>query len=145
MTAINKDATKSQANQHPSTPADAEHSSQLPSSHGNSPKEVTPKDITPDDATWRDLKTRNISSGGAVQREESMLDEAIELTFPASDPTAELPASAASEKTAQCNDEDDALLDEAIELTFPASDPIAVTPHDKLVVTPRPLVHAASR
>ena len=137
MRVTNQDRKKGRADSHPVMPTDTAHLSTLPSSPGDSPKEMTPKDITPSDAAWSDLKERNISSGDTVQREELLLDEAIELSFPASDPTAELPASAVSEKMAQCSDEDEGLLDEAIELTFPASDPIAVTPHDKLCVRPR--------
>jgi hypothetical protein len=98
----------------------------LPSSFGDSPREMTPKDITPEDASWKDRKVRDLASGDAVKREESLIDEAVELTFPASDPVAELPASAESEKAAQCHDCQEDLLDEAVELTFPASDPIAV-------------------
>ncbi|HJW54297.1 MAG TPA: hypothetical protein VJ577_03410 [Burkholderiaceae bacterium] len=107
--------------------AAAASSADLPSSRGDSPQEVTPKDIAPGDASWNDLHIREIAAGEPAQREESMLDEAIELTFPASDPTAELPASSGSEKDARCNDEEESMLDEAIDLTFPASDPIAVS------------------
>lgn len=137
MRATNQDTKREKAGSRRVTPTDTTHLSTLPSSPGDSPKEMTPKDITPSDAAWRDLKERNISSGDTVQREEFLLDEAIELSFPASDPIAELPASAVPEEMAQCSDEDEGLLDEAIELTFPASDPIAVTPHDKLCVRPR--------
>lgn len=106
----------------------------LPSSPGESPLEVTPKDITPEHAAWSDIHTREIASGGAVRREESMIDESIELSFPASDPPAELPASGVSVKTEKCGDEEENLLDEAIELTFPASDPIAVSRPDRIDV-----------
>jgi hypothetical protein len=138
MPASTKDATKQQRERRSkAAQAEGTHSSKLPSSHGDSPKEVIPKDITPDHASWNDRQTRDIASADTVQREEALLDEAIEQTFPASDPIAELPASPESEKTAQCKDEDEALLDEAIEETFPASDPIAFTPHEKLVVLPK--------
>lgn len=137
MTVTNKDTRKNQPDKIRSTQPEATHSSQLPSSPGISPKEMTPKDVTPEHASWSDLKTRSMSSNADVQREESLLDDAIEQTFPASDPTADLPASPASVKTAWCIDEDEELLDEAIEMTFPASDPIAVTPHDKLAILPR--------
>lgn len=103
----------------------------LPSSHGDSPHDVTPKDITPQDATWEDRTARNLNAGNEMKREEARIDEAIELTFPASDPVAELPATAPSEKKEACNDNEEILLDDAIEMTFPASDPIAVTPVDK--------------
>jgi hypothetical protein len=57
---------------------------------------------------------------------EALLDEAIALTFPASDPVAETPLSRAH---AACPDGDELMLDDAIALTFPASDPVAFTPH----------------
>jgi hypothetical protein len=68
---------------HPA-PVDAGHSS----SHGNSPVAVTPKDITPDDASWADRTERKIASGNTEEREDALLDEAVDLTFPASDPIA---------------------------------------------------------
>jgi hypothetical protein len=116
---------------------DSTHSSDLPSSEGLSPTEVTPKDVTPDHAAWHDLQTRETCSVDSEVRKEALLDEAIELTFPASDPIAELPVDSNSKKAEQCEDEDEILLDEAILLTFPASDPIAVTPHDKLGILPK--------
>ena len=68
-----------------------------------------------------------------AQREEAKLDQAVENTFPASDPVAELPASAPS---ARIVDSEDAMLDKAIEMTFPASDPIAVANITKVVPVP---------
>jgi hypothetical protein len=72
------------------------------------------------------------SVNGETAHEESLLDEALEETFPASDPV-ELQAEPkrASHKEAGQTQEDAAeheerLLDEALEETFPASDPIAV-------------------
>lgn len=65
-------------------PADAGHSS----SHGDSPVEVTPKDVTPHDASWADRTERKIASGNTEEREDALLDEAVDLTFPASDPIA---------------------------------------------------------
>jgi hypothetical protein len=58
------------------------------SSHGDSPVEVTPKDITPDDASWADRTERKIASGDKDERHEALHDEAVDLTFPASDPIA---------------------------------------------------------
>jgi len=72
--------------------------------------------------------------------EEQLLDQAVEQTFPASDPIAGVglfTESAVAKQTIPSEDKDESLLDGAIELTFPASDPIAVTPHDKLFVMPR--------
>jgi hypothetical protein len=58
------------------------------SSHGDSPVEVTPKDITPDDASWADRTERKIASDDKEERHEALHDEAVDLTFPASDPIA---------------------------------------------------------
>lgn len=69
-------------------------------------------------------------SGKAATREEAQLDRAVENTFPASDPIAELPAAATSTKVI---DSEDALLDEGIEETFPASDPVAAGNITKII------------
>lgn len=61
-------------------------SSARPSSPGNSPVVVTPKDVAPDAATARDTTVRNVTSDNLEERQEALLDDAIELTFPASDP-----------------------------------------------------------
>lgn len=94
------------------------------SSHGLSSRAMTPKDITPDDACWADRQERDIQAVDCERREDALLDDAIELSFPASDPIAQLPHTAASK---QVCDSQEALLDAAIELTFPASDPIAIS------------------
>ena len=65
-----------------------------------------------------------------AKHEEALLDKAVENTFPASDPIAEVPAKASSTKVI---DSEDAELDKAIEMTFPASDPIAVNNITKVV------------
>ncbi|NEX59671.1 hypothetical protein [Noviherbaspirillum galbum] len=58
------------------------------SSPGDNPVVETPKDLTPDDAAYRDLTQRDLASGDPDQRQEDSLDDAVELTFPASDPLA---------------------------------------------------------
>ena len=98
----------------------------LPSSSGESPQEVTPKEVTPHHAAWSDVTVREIASEDKELRDEALLDEAVDQTFPASDPVAELPAHAAGQSHLVCEEEEEELLDEAIELTFPASDPIAI-------------------
>ena len=60
----------------------------LSSSPGDNPVELVPKDISPENATARDLTVRPIASPDLEEREEALLDEAIEETFPASDPIA---------------------------------------------------------
>lgn len=67
----------------PDTGSDA-----LSSSPGDSSLVVTPKDVSPDNATARDLIHRNLMSDDIDEREEALLDDAIDLTFPASDPIA---------------------------------------------------------
>ncbi|MGH8809648.1 MAG: hypothetical protein ACREX0_17380 [Noviherbaspirillum sp.] len=67
----------------------------------------------------------------ASKHEERLLDEALEESFPASDPIAELPPGLGEVKGgAELHEED--LLDEALEETFPASDPIAVYGPNKI-------------
>lgn len=60
----------------------------LPSSIGNDSKSVTPKDVSPQDAAARDVMERKTRSNDPEEKEEEMLDDAVELTFPASDPIA---------------------------------------------------------
>ena len=62
--------------------------SKLPSSPGDSPVFQTPKDVTPGDAAARDVTERHVNSGTPDERQGALLDEANELTFPASDPIA---------------------------------------------------------
>jgi hypothetical protein len=69
----------------------------------------------------------------AALHEERVLDKALEATFPASDPVAELPTPPhLTEKEIV----KETLLDDALELTFPASDPTSIAssyPHIKSV------------
>lgn len=58
------------------------------SSPGNQSKSVTPKDVSPHDAAARDVKERKTCSDDPEEKEEELLDDAVELTFPASDPIA---------------------------------------------------------
>jgi hypothetical protein len=60
----------------------------LPSSPGDSPIGVTPMDVSPDDAAARDTVERPVCSEDADERNEAVLDEAVDMTFPASDPIA---------------------------------------------------------
>jgi hypothetical protein len=60
----------------------------LPSSPGDDPLVVTPKDVPPDVATARDQRVLPVTSPDPDEREDALLDEAIEETFPASDPIA---------------------------------------------------------
>lgn len=55
--------------------------------------------------------------------DQKLLDSALQQTFPASDPVAEIPVDipASQEEKAK-----ETLLDTALEMSFPASDPISV-------------------
>lgn len=121
------------AEQHSVASKEEMHSSSLPSSQGDSPKEMVPKDISPKDATWADLSERKIASSDPQEHEEALLDEAVEETFPASDPVAELPHRHSIDQHGSAStDEEEELLDDAIEMTFPASDPIAIPSSEEL-------------
>ena len=116
----------------------------LPSSHGDSPQEVTPKDITPGDAAWKDVTKRTLAAAESAQgqdtqtRQEALIDEGSELSFPASDPPAAMPEASIGARATPCETEEEAQLDDAIELTFPASDPIAVSQITKITVDGAP-------
>jgi len=68
---------------HDEVDADGQHSS-----FGNNSPSVTPKDVSPSDAASRDVVERRTASPDPDEREEELLDDAVELTFPASDPVA---------------------------------------------------------
>jgi hypothetical protein len=83
---------------------DIEKSAQLPSSQGDALRQTLPE---------------------CERHHETLLDEAVRETFPASDPVAP-PKEFVSDDTTEVTAED-ALLDAAVEMTFPASDPISIT------------------
>jgi hypothetical protein len=58
----------------------------MSSSQGDDSVSITPKDVSPGDATAKDVIARNTHSDDLEERQEALLDDAIELTFPASDP-----------------------------------------------------------
>jgi len=58
------------------------------SSPGINSAAETPKDVMAGDASARDVIERKIASPDADEKEEAQLDDAVELTFPASDPVA---------------------------------------------------------
>ncbi len=70
----------------------------------------------------------NTKKRGADWHEENLLDEALDETFPASDPVAEIPLSTekSGHKSVQQTAKEE-LLDVGIEMTFPASDPVSVS------------------
>lgn len=58
------------------------------SSQGNNSRSVTPRDVAPEDASARDMTDRDLNSHDLEARAQALLDEAVEQTFPASDPIA---------------------------------------------------------
>lgn len=58
------------------------------SSQGNDSKSVTPKDVSSQDASYRDVTERKTCSEDPDEREQELLDDAVDMTFPASDPIA---------------------------------------------------------
>ena len=56
------------------------------SSHGTQSRSETPKDLAPEDAASRDLTEHKLDSKDIEEKAQALLDEAIEETFPASDP-----------------------------------------------------------
>jgi hypothetical protein len=57
-------------------------------SPGPDPVVETPKDVGPEYVTERDKVQRKIDLNDVEKTEEALLDDAVELTFPASDPIA---------------------------------------------------------
>ncbi|MEO0316466.1 MAG: hypothetical protein RL404_143 [Pseudomonadota bacterium] len=65
-----------------------EFASDLSVSPGDNSLSVTPKDVTPADAAARDLMARHVDSRDPDEKQQALLDDAIDLSFPASDPPA---------------------------------------------------------
>lgn len=57
-----------------------------PSSHGIHSVSQTPKDVSPQDAASRDVTQRKLHSDDPEEKAQESLDDAVESTFPASDP-----------------------------------------------------------
>ena len=58
------------------------------SSFGDTSRSVTPKDVNECDASAQDMTERHLQSHDPVEKQQDLLDEAIDLSFPASDPPA---------------------------------------------------------
>lgn len=67
---------------------DSQQPEEAMSSPGNNSPSVTPKDVSPWDASSKDVIERKTASDDPDEREQAMLDDAVEMTFPASDPIA---------------------------------------------------------
>ncbi|KRB79212.1 hypothetical protein [Noviherbaspirillum sp. Root189] len=70
------------------TSAEDEDKQKTTSSQGNDSQSVTPKDVSSKDAASRDVRVRQIQSEDKNEKEEEQIDDAVEMTFPASDPIA---------------------------------------------------------
>lgn len=57
-------------------------------SQGKNSVSQTPKDVCAEDATSKDITERKTASQDMDEKGEALLDDAVELTFPASDPLA---------------------------------------------------------
>jgi len=57
-------------------------------SQGDNSAAQTPKDVVPGQAAARDVTERKIASKNRAEREEALIDESSDLSFPASDPPA---------------------------------------------------------
>ena len=66
----------------------SEEDSHAQSSFGDTSLSVTPKDVTQLDASAQDMTQRDLQSDESDQKQQDLLDEAIDLSFPASDPSA---------------------------------------------------------
>jgi hypothetical protein len=78
------DAGKKQTAQQPQHPQADEPTS----SHGINSPSVTPKDVSPHDASAKDVTARKTACPDPEEREQELLDDAVDMTFPASDPIA---------------------------------------------------------
>lgn len=58
------------------------------SSPGENSAAETPKDMSPEDAAYKDVSERRVTSDDPDEKQEELLDDAVEQTFPASDPLA---------------------------------------------------------
>ncbi len=70
-------------------PADDQHSkSKERSSPGLNSQSVTPKDVRSKHASSKDVTARKTTSDDPEEKAQEMLDDAVDMTFPASDPIA---------------------------------------------------------
>lgn len=78
--------------------------------------------MKPDRTTFPEDRVSDLPvHGNGLPTYQELLDVAVELTFPASDPIAVSADARAAEPVPSYQQ----LLDEAVEMTFPASDPVA--------------------
>jgi len=72
----------------PAKTAKGKQTEEPTASPGDNSPSVTPKDVCAEDASSKDVTERKIASSDAAEREEELLDDAVDMTFPASDPIA---------------------------------------------------------
>jgi len=60
----------------------------LPTSFGKNSQSVTPKDVSTKAASSKDVIERKMTSPDPEEKLQERLDDAIDMTFPASDPLA---------------------------------------------------------
>jgi len=65
-----------------------EHKTKEHSSPGSNSHSVTPKDVRSRHASSKDITARKTTSDDPDEREQALLDDAVDMTFPASDPIA---------------------------------------------------------
>jgi hypothetical protein len=67
---------------------DQQNKSKQRSSPGIHSPSVTPKDVRSKHASSKDVKARKTTSDDPEEKEQALLDDAVDMTFPASDPIA---------------------------------------------------------
>jgi hypothetical protein len=68
--------------------ADKKQPQEYNSSQGDNSPSVTPKDVSSQDASAKDVTARKTCSDDIDEKGQELLDDAVEMTFPASDPIA---------------------------------------------------------
>jgi hypothetical protein len=86
--AVEKAAANAADNTSDNVPDSAADNPHAHSSFGDTSLSVTPKDVEASDASAQDITERHLQSDNAEEKQQEMLDEAIDLSFPASDPPA---------------------------------------------------------
>ncbi|MGB7479751.1 MAG: hypothetical protein WA924_05450 [Burkholderiaceae bacterium] len=66
----------------------AEHEPEQRATPGKNSVAQTPKDVAPHEAASKDVTERKIASKNPDEKEDALVDESVELSFPASDPPA---------------------------------------------------------
>lgn len=74
------------SNQKRSSEEDEKRRPKERSSQGDNSASQTPKDVSSKHAASKDVTDRKLQSDDPDEKEQEMLDDAVELTFPASDP-----------------------------------------------------------